>query len=280
MMYFLLLSVENEFNARVNSVITTFKTRTANDFMLVISLTRLGLLASGTQNNITYKSSFVNDSWMIDRYSPAPSSLSTCSCSVLFDCSTVRGQFLCVHGNNCTADTVVWTVPGLLKGCVNIDNMLLSDLRCFYNQTCIDTMLSMYNVDMPDRLPLSPAILGTVALNNSVTSRFLPTDPLATLFSELMVEEWDIQGDFKGYYDICAPDVCTYLSTQRTSIISVVTIVISFSGGLFVALRLILTWIGRFTDLLTLYWNHRDSNTNQGQSVTDTGLTISAGRIL
>lgn len=261
-MHYILLFIANEFKARTESLITTFKTRTANDFTLLLSLTQLGLLASGTENGISYESFLVNNSWMVVRYSPAPLDLVNCSCSVNFQCPSVRGQFLCNEGNNCTRGTAFWTVPGLWKGCVNLENMLISDLRCFYNQSCINTMLSMYNVDMPDRLPLPPEILATTAMNSSAPSHFLPTDNLGTIFEQLMVEEWDIQSNFIGYYETCAPALCTYRINQRLDIFGVVTSIIALFGGLTVVLRLIIPVIVQFIRLVILRWKNQHRNIN------------------
>ncbi|CAF1432405.1 unnamed protein product [Rotaria sp. Silwood1] len=116
--------------------------------------------------------------------------------------------FQCILGNNCTKDTTVWTIPGVVLTCTYYESILTSDLRCFYDQACFDTVLSMYNVDMPDRLPLPSFVRYLPILNKLAPSRFSPTDSLHTLYNNLMVEEWNITGNFDGYYKACAP-VCS-----------------------------------------------------------------------
>lgn len=232
---------------------------------MVATFGRIGLLGSGTENDITYESFYWNNTWFIARYSPAPPALNQCACSTTFECPRDRGLFLCTYGNNCTAGTVVWTLPGLIRGCISLDHMFLSNLRCFYNQTCLNTMFAMYNVDIPDRLPLPAAIIGTSAMNASAPSYFSVTDDLATTFSQLMVEEWNIVDNFTGYYEACAPVVCNYISVQRLPIISVITNIIGLFGGLSVSLRLLITMIGRLLQLCNVRINTRSTNTNQSK---------------
>lgn len=221
------------------------------------------MLSSGVQNNLTYESFYWNNSWFVARYSPAPTALNQCACSTNFQCPQARGLFACIHGNNCTAGTVVWTLPGMIRGCTTLDDMFLSDLRCFYNQTCVNTMFAMYNVDIPDRLPLPASILGTSAMNASVSSNFQITDNLAKLFSQLMVEEWNITGNFTGYYEACAPTACNYISIQRLNIVDVIINLIGLFGGLSISLRLLITTVGRLLQLRTVRINNQSINTNQ-----------------
>ncbi|CAF3077830.1 unnamed protein product [Rotaria socialis] len=111
----------------------------------------------------------------------------------------------------------------------------------------------MYNVDMPDRLVLPEAALVISILNSLVPSRFKPTDSLATLFSQLMIEEWNIQGDFNGYYEACTPDSCTYTQVQRLNIISIITTIVNLAGGLVITLRLFVQFSVKFVHLITTH---------------------------
>ncbi|CAF2550922.1 unnamed protein product [Rotaria sp. Silwood2] len=203
------------------------------------SLVHLSLIASGIENGFKYQSLFVNDSWLVIHNSPSPLAFNSCACSVYPECATAYVGFECILGNNCTAGTTVWTVPGLILACTHYESMFSSDLRCFYDQVCFNTILSNYNVDMPDRLPLPASTLNIPVLNKSAPSRFSTTDSLDALFQQLAVEEWEIKGDFNGYYQACAPASCTYTSVQRLNIIDLVTTVVGLIGGLFVSLRLL-----------------------------------------
>ena len=237
-------------------------------------------LASGVESNLAYRSYFYNGSWFINRYSPAPTAIDTCACSVAFNCSSARGKFFCVEGNNCTVGTTVWEVPGLVQGCTGMDHMYLSDLRCFYNRTCVDTILSLYNVDMPDRLPLPAATLAIEPLNISSPSRFSPTDTLSIILDELMVEEWEIQMDFVRYYAVCMPSSCTYVSVQRLHIISVVTTLIGLTGGLSVVLRLLVAIFGRLLHFGIFYWRSRRTSVAGNRSVQESSTYVVSSWLL
>ena len=200
---------------------------------------------------------FVNDSWRGYRYSPAPATLDQCQCSVAFDCLEERGRIWCSYGNNCTVGTTVWVTPGLFKSCTPLDRVFVSDFRCFFDQTCVDTLISLYNYDMPTRLPLPEATMAIRAMNSSVTSRFGPNDTLNKLFDEFLIEEWEIETDFVGYYSACSPSECVYTYSQRMDIVFVATTIFSLLGGLTVIFSL-LTPIGvRLIEwTISYYCNH------------------------
>ena len=268
------LSTGAEFEAQAESLISVLKFQTENNMRDIIRQSRIGMLASGVQSSLDYQSFFFNGSWLINRYSPAPNSLDTCACSISFDCPSPRGQFFCVEGNNCTPGTVVWGVPGLFKGCISLDNIYFSDLRCFYNQSCLDTVLAMYNVDMPDRQPLPEATLAIAPFNSLTVSRFAPTDSLSKILDQLMIEEWTIQFDFTRYYEACAPLSCTYTSVQRLNFIGVFTSLVGLTGGLSVVLRILVSTSARLLKFLIFYRSRRQHHTPQLQVTTDSGMKI------
>lgn len=259
----------------MESLISVLKFQTENNMRDILTLSRIGLLASGVQSNLSYQSFFFNGSWLTNRYSPAPPSLSTCSCGVAFICSAIRALFLCTTGNNCTAGTAVWGIPGFVKGCISIDNTYLSDFQCFYNQTCLDTVRSMYNVDIPDRLPLPTATLSIPPLDVSVPSRFSPSDPLSKILDQLMVEEWEIQFNFESYYERCAPQSCTYTKVQRLNVIGVFTTLVGLTGGASVILKLLISIFGRGIEFFIFYWASRRSHIAQSQFTTESSKKTS-----
>ncbi|CAF3833487.1 unnamed protein product [Rotaria sp. Silwood1] len=185
--------------------------------------------------------------------------------------------FQCILGNNCTKDTTVWTIPGVVLTCTYYESILTSDLRCFYDQACFDTVLSMYNVDMPDRLPLPSFVRYLPILNKLAPSRFSPTDSLRTLYNNLMVEEWNITGNFDGYYKACAPVSCTYSSAQRLNIIDLVTTIVSLIGGLTVSLRLLIQLATRVIPVIITWWQNQHTVADHPEIIrrTITALVLS-----
>lgn len=241
----------------MQSVISSFQNETAKSLGSLSSLVHLALVASGIENNLQYKSVMFNGSSSVLHYSPAPTSFNSCACSVAPECDITNLGFWCTLGNNCTAGSNVWTVPGLTSTCTHYGSMLAGDLRCFYNRTCFDKILSLYNVDMPHRISLPSLTRSIPILDASAPSRFSPTDNLGTLFEQLMVEEWNIQGDFNGYYEACAPTSCTYVTIQRLSIIDLVTTIVGLIGGLSISLRLLIELTTRIISAAILYWQSR-----------------------
>ena len=212
---------------------------------------------------MTYQSLLVNGSWLIRRYSPAPSDFNVCACSVALDCPKPGGNFYCVNGNNCTAGSVVWSTPGIIRACIGLEDIFKLDLSCFFNQTCLNIVLSMYNVDMPTRLPLPAATTAILVLNSSAPSRYLPNDTISTIFEQLMVETWNIQSYFEGYYNICAPAICTYTFAQRADIFYIVATIVGLIGGLLVIFRLVVPFSARLTQWSMELWRNRyDGNSH------------------
>lgn len=232
------------------------------------------LAGSGVESNIRYQSLPINDSWLIRRYSPAPPAFNVCACSVSLDCLEPRGQFFCVNGKNCTAGSVVWTVPGTVTACVGLENVLKSDFRCLFNQTCLNILLSMYNVDLPTRLPLPAATLAIPVLNSSAPSRYLPNDTIGKILDHLMVETWDIQPYFEGYYNICAPAICTYTITQRLDILYIIATIVGLSGGLLVVFRLLVPFFAGTAQWLIVLRHNRHTGNIHEAAVRDVGRYI------
>lgn len=201
-------------------------------------------MASGSENGVSYQSFQIDGNWFIRRHSPAPAAYNACACSVAYSCPDTAwsgGQFVCKYGKNCIEGTVVWSIPGLVKGCTLIETVFSSDLRCFFNQTCLNIILAMFNVDMPQRNPLPTDTIGLKALNSSILSPFLPNATLRLIFRELMIVNWKFATDYTGYYTTCAPDMCVYTLTERLDIIYGITTMVGLFGGLVVSFKLFIS---------------------------------------
>jgi hypothetical protein len=220
----------------------------------LVTMVRAMLLASGMENQLSYGSVQINGSWQGYRYSPASLSLNVCACSVDFVCPEPNGQIYCSYGNNCTVGTTTWILPGLLKGCVRVDDIYLSDLHCFFDQVCLDKLISLYNYDLPSRPPLPEATRTIRALSNDIPSRFSPNDTFDTIFKVLMIEEWTIHADFDRYYSECAPSSCSYTYSKRLDVVYMATTILALFGGLVVILRLLVPIGVKSVDSTWSYW--------------------------
>ena len=235
-----------------NIIIAGYKYALKQTWLVFMSVGRTLWAAGGYDREMNFQSFQINRTTLLQRYVPGPSGFNVCACSVARNCPDPNwsgAQFLCHYGDNCAKGTVVWSIPGFVKSCMNLDSMLDSDLRCLYDKTCLDTLLSMYNIDMPKREPLPSATLNISVLDSSASSSFRPDNTIETIFGELMIDNWHIRTNYAGYYNNCAPAKCTYRITRRMDVFYVITTITTFFGGLAVTLRLLIPLCVRF-----LYW--------------------------
>ncbi|CAF1557739.1 unnamed protein product [Adineta steineri] len=131
------------------------------------------------------------------------------------------------------------TLSGIIIDCLPYQMTLLSSLECFYNQSCLNILLSSY------RNPLNITIL-----NQSLSSRFLSTTKVELLINELFLEEIFNQTNYTKYYSQCLPNVCQYIYIHRFNFIYVFTIFLGLLGGITTVLQIITPYIIR----LILFW--------------------------
>ncbi|CAF3913855.1 unnamed protein product [Adineta steineri] len=124
------------------------------------------------------------------------------------------------------------TIPGLVVDCLPIQTMFASTLECFYNQSCLNILLSAYQVN-----------INISILNTSLSSRFTPTTTLNYLVNELFIEEIFNETIYGSYYQQCAPVYCSYTYSQRFDLVYVITTLIALFGGLNVTLLLIAPYL-------------------------------------
>jgi hypothetical protein len=259
----LFICLGDEFEVQAAALINEFLANTIQKNRILLSTLRLTIAGIGTQRGTTLQSFQINGTQVVRRYSPAPPNITACACSVALYCPNSfpsKARFLCTQGNNCTAGSTIWTVPGLVTACSDFESLFASDLRCLFDQTCFAILLSMFNADMPNRLPLPEATLAIAVLNSSAASRFLPNDTLGTIADQSFVEEWEVRSNFIGYYESCAPPTCTYKVVRRVDYIYIVTVLVSLFGGLVVVFRLLVPVAVRFASWMIRQWRdrHRD----------------------
>jgi hypothetical protein len=264
----------NEFNQRTEYTIEQMQKRLSQERLYATSVFQTVLDAASSEQGMDFQILNNSGQLLLRRYSPVPSAFNACSCSVSESCPDSlwsAGHILCKNGNNCTKGDIVWSVPGLTKSCTVVKTLYLSDFRCFFNQTCIDILLSMFNVDMPNRLPLPRATRTFVAINSSESFSFLPNEKLDKLAEKLFVDKWKIQPDFVGYYRICAPNSCAYTIKRKLDIVYVVTTVIGLLGGLTVIMRLLVPVSVRFIHSIFTRCKRSSSNVDDQMPENDAG---------
>ncbi|CAF3638272.1 unnamed protein product, partial [Rotaria sp. Silwood2] len=94
-----------------------------------------------------------------------------CTSSAVFD-NTFRARTRYISNNT-------KTLPGIASGCVRIISILDSTLECFYNQTCLDDIISYF--------PTNEKFSALVIHSNSSYNRYTK---VKTMLENLMIEQW------------------------------------------------------------------------------------------
>jgi len=165
----------------------------------------------------------------------------SCSCQSNGSCPLPGGLYLYeaweVYGNYDLKKIIAnETLPGFIFDCLPLKMTLASSLECFYNESCLQILLSAYY----------PKTINVSILDNSTTSRFEPTTTIEQLINELFVEEVLNKTDYTSYYRACAPVYCSYTYSRRFDWIYVATILLALFGGLSTVLRLITPFAIKF----------------------------------
>ncbi|CAF1269244.1 unnamed protein product [Adineta ricciae] len=123
-----------------------------------------------------------------------------------------------VFGNLNTDPPILFSIPGMLVGCLPYNSLLKSTLECLFDQQCIDTFRTFINI-LPLIKPLS-------------SSNFPVNTTINELLDNLLIESWNEHINFTNYYHVCSPSTCTYLYNQRFSLVFIILTLTSLFGGL------------------------------------------------
>jgi len=210
------------FQLQVESIVEQFRLSTTNNFLLSLTLNR-----NVTQTNALYSGQGTNynfviwngEIYMLERWYANRSCLQA---------GGITTAAVIYYSANVSATVIV---PGFLQGCFIVEGLLQSDLRCFYNASCINE-LETY---------LSPQYaINVTALDDSLSSNYLPNSTIQQLLDHLMIEEWNVTHMYDRYYNACQPTECTYNVEARNAVIYVVTTLIGIIGGLTTVLQFII----------------------------------------
>ena len=139
------------------------------------------------------------------------------------------------------------------------------------NSTCINKILSLFNVDMPKRLPLPNITFQFTPLNSLISAKFQPTTKIETLMRNIMLEEWILRPQYADHYSSCAPEACTYMIKSQAELLYVISTIISFLGGLVVTFRVLVPLAIRFGHWIVLRGRHRNLHTHSDHAASVEG---------
>jgi len=179
-----------------------------------------------------------------------------CYCSVDFDCETPSAIFdvdFSTDDMQLNSRQVSYFIPGSIFGCSEIDSLLRSTLECFYSDSVCFQILRNYLQQLyafnsvPDELSLSSYIIpkwfnAKPLVYNSKFTNFSRNSSIATIVTNLLVEEWNPSYSYNDFYQLCAPNYCSYQEKIHSNdSIGIVVILISMIGGLIISLRFIIS---------------------------------------
>jgi hypothetical protein len=218
------------FESQVQSFIDQFRSLTTNSFLLSLSMNR-----ETAQNNALFSGRLTNyrllqsdDGGIIVQRK----GYSGCYCDSSSTCI-----YRCAIYND-TNDILLFVVPGFYTGCYVIESLLQSNLKCFYNQTCINRL--------QDYFSLSNSSINVTALDPSLPSQYFPNSTIKQLIDNLMIEEWNGTCMYDRYYNACQPTQCTYTVETKNAVIYIITTLIGVVGGLMTILELIVPRLIKF----------------------------------
>ena len=211
------------FQTQVQSFFDQFESTTTKNFLLSLNLirntTQANHLVSGLATNVRFG---LSDGVTV---SSDARWYGNCDCSLSSTC-IAQSQFYLTDRN------LNMTVPGFYTGCFVVESLLQSTLQCFYNQTCLNALLS-------------PS-LNTTALNLTLLRQYSETSTINELLGNLMIEEWSVTSKYDAYYNECQPKECRYVVTARNSAIYVITTLIGIVGGLTTVLTVVVPRMVKF----------------------------------
>ena len=224
-----------EFNEEIQSIIdryiSTSSTAFAQSFKLIRDISYTNGLISGLQTNFRYYSRDYNLLQSTYEAVPVYQNYDQCSCELTPSCiQTAR------IGNN-TNNGTFFIVPGLYTGCYLIEAMRLSNLNCFYNQTCLNQLMFYLQ---------STLIFNATAMIQFNTSRFNPLTQISDILAVLMVDLWIQNISYTSYFTQCQPLSCIYTTVQRHDAIYIITTVIGIFGGLYKSLSICVPIVVKF----------------------------------
>ena len=164
-----------------------------------------------------------------------------CICALNPHCySSVIAYGYSKDSNGWPVENITYPVPGMIKGCYDIDTVLLSTLECYYSSLCLSVIYALINETLFHHVTDSLWFRVKPLTYERNSSRFLPNTTLSIIIRDMLIEKWNNSSSFDKYYNQCAPIFCTYSDIKRIYHRNEIAIkVMSIIGGLTMILRLI-----------------------------------------
>jgi hypothetical protein len=104
---------------------------------------------------------------------------SWCYCNA-DNCNNVVSRIYNIFGapNQFVVGDIEWSIPGISSGCLPVSSILVSTLECFYDQTCLNKLISYFSTNE-----------NFTALNLVEQSQYSPNSIVQSMVDKLMLED-------------------------------------------------------------------------------------------
>ncbi|CAF2577606.1 unnamed protein product [Rotaria sp. Silwood2] len=269
---------KDQIHINIQEAIEEIQRTASNTFLLPLTtiqqITQINSFMTGTSINYGISKSnqpfeYIESIQVITNKYLRKGSTNNCSCLIKESCPMPGGIYLYdMWETDAFFDLNILipneTLPGLVVDCLPLQTTFASSLECFYNQTCLNILLSTYST-----------MIDVEILNQSLSSRFPLTTSIESIVRKLFVEKFHIQINYNFYFDACAPVYCSYIRARRFNWIYVITTLIALYGGLNAALYIITPYL---IDLL-LFVKKKISRRDRSQQNENDPFDIFRGRI-
>jgi hypothetical protein len=128
-----------------------------------------------------------------------------CGCAINMCDKTVSDIFEPLKGIDVPVQSkLIWSIPGMSSGCLSVLSLLLLTLECFYNQTCVNKLISYFQINQT---------FNAMTFNNH--SCYQSNSTVQVMIDHLMIEDWEMNISCSKYYSECASSLCTYMKISR-----------------------------------------------------------------
>jgi len=192
---------ENVLRSHIQALIDQFQLTAPNNLKaqlrLVEEMTINNRLQSGLQTNSVYE------------YYNSPSDLviyvetieikqvdgSWCHCKTDY-CNNTFSRIYNIFGaqTQLVVGDIQWSIPGISAGCLPVTSILGSTLECFYDETCLNKLISYFSTNE-----------NFTALSLVEQSQYSPNSTVQSMVDKLMLEDLMINISYDNYYSQCAP---------------------------------------------------------------------------
>ena len=220
------------FRSQVNAKIEDWELITISRFLhtnnLIRATTGGNQIWANTPNTLTY---IIRDSGKV---STLPRMIGNCSCALFAQCRADLD--LNLGGLFFATEELPILIPNFFVGCYTVEALLASQLQCFYNQSCIDTIVQRMGHGQSSNFS---------ALNKRDN---WPYETVESIVNRLMVDSWSSNISFSSHYNSCAPISCTFEYRRRYDLFLIITTIIGLFGGLSLGLQLIILCVLRLIE--------------------------------